>query len=702
MVMSDMGTSGAEIDLVRLGAALRAYALRLVLGSLVIAVATYGFLATLAPRFASEAQLSVVAKLNPLPERSDRSPDTLGPRLDKEAINTHVRALMSPDLLRQVAGEFKLAERPEFNSARGSIDLPMALLQRVGLSFSPAAETDDDRVLSVILRQLEVMAVRDSRFISIKFTSADATLAAAFANRLAEAYQQLLISAPVQETSDVLKAMQPKIAQLQHEVVEADADVEAFRAKTDQYRGGLQSLPINDQKLATLNDELIRTESARGEAEARWQTARDMLVSGTGDIVPDVQKSPLIQNLIQSRVALERQIFEAQATLLPAHPRMRQLKADLEGLKQQVDAEMRKVVQGLEKDWRFLAGKADNISAQIELQKQKLSGGAGNEARLRALEAGAQAKRAELERLQKQLEDNRSTVNMNRVPSEVVIVSRARPSGVQVYPRKGPYTGLAFAGTLIVGLALVLTGQLLKAPAGNAPLTPPQGGKRGRKPKEAGRDWPVMPALVPGRSEAMPAMAAAMRRIIAVKSEFGGRRTLVVGHQPGLDVAAEALQLARASVAKGETVLVACWDPQGVMALPPLGGTPGLSDVVVGDCLFDEVLRPLDGGYYVLSAGRPFRDEKALYDRDRLNLTFDVLDDTFDHVIMTGERSVVGDLFTCLEGRFDAVLEIVPVGDEVREQPNQVFGFTVQGMEIVRILRPAQATHFVTELRAAS
>ena len=76
---------------------------------------------------------------------------------------------------------------------------------------------------------------------------------------------------------------------------------------------------------------------------ARW------CVPATPRALPDVQKSPLIQNLVQQRVRVERQISELSATLLPAHPRMRQLRADLDGLQRQIKSEVGKIVEGIEK-----------------------------------------------------------------------------------------------------------------------------------------------------------------------------------------------------------------------------------------------------------------------------------------------------------------------------------------------------------------
>ena len=69
--------------------------------------------------------------------------------------------------------------------------------------------------------------------------------------------------------------------------------------------------------------------AARTEAEARARIIQDMLASGHWESSPDIAKSPNMQQLFQQKLRTERDIAELSATLLPAHPRMRQLKAQL-------------------------------------------------------------------------------------------------------------------------------------------------------------------------------------------------------------------------------------------------------------------------------------------------------------------------------------------------------------------------------------
>ena len=99
---------------------------RLIIWSLLASGLTYGALTTLAPKFQSEAEIAIVARgtANSLSDpKAVAGPDTVSVKMDKEAVNTHVRALLSDDLLAKVADDLNLKDKREFNSAKGPLDL---------------------------------------------------------------------------------------------------------------------------------------------------------------------------------------------------------------------------------------------------------------------------------------------------------------------------------------------------------------------------------------------------------------------------------------------------------------------------------------------------------------------------------------------------------------------------------------------------
>ena len=304
-----------DIDISTVWRSVRRALPKLLLLSLLTGGITYAVLSTFPPRYTSEAQIQVVVPK----DGSDRSFDSVTSRLDKEAINTHLRSLMSPDLALQIIAEEKLASNPEFNSA---LQPPSKLDEVMGM-FSGGggiAESEQDRLLKAFFKRLEVYSPKESRVIGIRFTSDDPKLAAAVANRLAETYRTLLATRSLTQTDDVQNALQPKIDKLEKEVAEAEAAVEHFRGQANIFKGGPNNTGLNQQQLGDITSELTRAQAARSEADARAQSVREMVRAGTSESLPDVQRSPLIQNLVQQRVRVERQLSELSATLLPAHP----------------------------------------------------------------------------------------------------------------------------------------------------------------------------------------------------------------------------------------------------------------------------------------------------------------------------------------------------------------------------------------------
>lgn len=606
--------------------------------ALALAAATYGVLGMVAPRYASEAQLAIESKstTNPFadPSRGGAS-DNVGVRMDKEAINTHVRALMSMDLAEKIVREMKLADLPEFNSARGSPDRLSALLRLIGIGAPSPSESDQDRAIAAYFKRLEVYSPKESRFIGVRFTSIDPVLAAAVANRIAETYRENLAHQSIVETDEVQKALEPKIAQLAEEAAAAEAAVEKFRGEANIFKGGQQATGLNEQQLAELNAELSKAKAARSEAEARAKQAREMQELGSAETLADVQKSPLIQNLVQSRVRVERQISELSATLLPGHPRMRQLSADLKGLKSQIAAEVAKIVDGIGKEAKVAALREDAIQKSVADIKSRIVNAGPEEAKLRSLEADARSKRAELDRLRAQYEANRVRADDSRtIPVEAQIVSSARPSSTPVFPRKSATSLLVAVATMMIGLALVITRGLLSdsrvasgRPSGASrrrdqgraraqPVLPvPQAERVSKQPvaPQAAPPPPVRqaapaPDVVPRPESAAPPNAEAKETPAALavatpqalssdaatpqsgavpeiathdamaarleelrKGRQTGARTLLTGSADVFSLASEAAAMCRSLAEKGRAVIMVDWSLNGSGIAEPLG-----------------------------------------------------------------------------------------------------------------------------------
>ena len=203
----------------------------------------------------------------------------------------------------------------------------------------------------------------------------------------------------------------------------AEAEVTRIRGQANIFAAGRESSGLNEQQLSELTAELTKSATAKAEALARADEAREVAARGGSEMLADVQKSALVPRLVEQRVRLERQLAELSVTLLPAHPRMKQLNADLAGLKQQIKAEVGNVVEGLEREVKVAALREEGVRQRIEEAKSRVVGAGADDVKLRALESLAKSKRAEFERLQAQLEAARTTADARAVPVEVQILS---------------------------------------------------------------------------------------------------------------------------------------------------------------------------------------------------------------------------------------------------------------------------------------
>ena len=703
-----------DIQMSSIFGALKTSARKLVLSSLLLGAATFGALTLVAPKYQSEAELQIDARstTNPFPDPKvvSAGPDTVTTRMDKEAINTHVKALKSADLLAKIADQMALKDKPEFNAVLGPMDKADSILRLIGMGGPRSGESEQDRVLNTLRNQLEVYTAKESRFIGVRMTSIDPDLAAKIANGLAETYRTSLAKESVVEIDDQQAVIQAKIEKLMPELATMETEVDRYRREIDSYKGGAAgNVPLNEQQMTELTTELVRAKGVRGEADARAKSAKEMMKLGSADVLPDVQKSPLIQNLVQQRVRIERQISELSASLLPGHPRMQQLNADLAGLKKQLNGEIGKVVDSLEKEAKVALGREDSIKKSLEEIKAKRSINAPEEAKLSQFEANTKAKKTELENLQAQLEANRKKTDTRVAPIVVKIMSEAQAASVPIFPKKIPLAALVSLASLIFGTAWTVFRALFSGArsGGGASALAAQRGIA----SAAHRAEPVLASSPVKESAAKPKaapivatsaasesnIAGLVRRLTSRRSADGGHRTLLTGETNQLETGIEAVELTAALAETGATVVLVDWSPsgRGLQGLAGSSSKRGMTELLLGEVSFDEVVNRLPASNaHFIGCGASLDAAAEDIEPDQLNLVLDALDEAYDHIVVAGHHDDARFLFEAIEGRFDAGVLVTDSKKRasVLDDPAGTFlGFEVADIDVIRYERATQA-----------
>ena len=232
--------------------------------------------------------------------------------------------------------------------------------------------TVEERVLAAYYERLSAYAVDKSRVIAIEFQSADPELAARAANAIAERYLSMQQVAKQDQARAAGQWLSGEIEKLRGKVSEAEAKVEEFRAKSNLFIGA-NNTSLAGQQLTEFNTQLSAARAQKADAETRARLIREQLRSGQSLESSDVTNSELIRRLSEQRVTLRAQLAEQSSTLLAQHPRIKELRAQIADLDQQIRTEGERLVRSLENDAKVAGARV--VDAERQPRPAQAAGG---------------------------------------------------------------------------------------------------------------------------------------------------------------------------------------------------------------------------------------------------------------------------------------------------------------------------------------
>lgn len=618
-----------ELDLTALGRALWRKRRWIVIPTIVAAFVAFAVVNVITPRYRSEARVLIenreTSYSRPENDRTDRD-RTL---LDAEAVQSQVQIFQSRDLARKVARDLKLAEDKEFNSESAAHQIMSALVSLVGFTREPSRKTVEERVLERYYERLTAYQVEKSRVVAVDFQSENPELAARAANAIGAEFLAMQQQAKREAMKQAGLWLATEIEQLRARVAEAEAKVEEFRTRSNLYVGNNNN-QLGTQSLGELNTQLVNARGQKADFEARARFIRDLLKSGKPIEAADITNSELIRRLAEQRVALRAQLAEQSSTLLPQHPRIKELNAQLGDLDIQIRVEAEKLVRSLENDARIAGARVETFMAQLDQLKLQQSALGSQDVQLRALEREAKAQRDLLESYLGRYRDVTSRETPDAVPADARIISQAVPSSTPQFPKKLPIVAVATMGMLMFALALAAMGELLGGgvyrPVETAAVREPEAELA-----------PAVPARAPSSLAATPETVQRRLGEISDRMRALGSGIYLVGgssaHEPSGRIA---VHLARDLAASGSRVLFLDLDARAApsAALLPEPRVAGLSDLLSGAAHFGDVIhRDRASRIHVIAPGRTAREAEPLLAAERLSIVLGALSQTYDYVV---------------------------------------------------------------------
>jgi polysaccharide biosynthesis transport protein len=305
---------------------------------------------------------------------------------------------------------------------------------------------------------------------------------------------------------------------------------------------------------------------------------------------------------------LRAQLAEQSSTLLPQHPRIKEMRAQVADLDAQIRAEGEKLVRSLESEAKVAGARLEALSANLDQFKRQTASTSDQDVPLRALDREAKAQRDLFESYLAKYREASARDSIAAAPADARIISRAVVSNVPYFPKKMPIALIAALGTLCLSTAFVGTGALLSgetyrpvsrrtdAIAVAAPAPRPANAR-----SRATDLLPPAPNLPsPASHQPQAAVAAAsgpsgptVDDIVAglQQSGAGARSIAVIGSARNVGTTLTAIALARALARTARVVLVdLAFASPNVDVISNDPAAPGMAELVRGMASFGDII----------------------------------------------------------------------------------------------------------------
>jgi succinoglycan biosynthesis transport protein ExoP len=433
---------------------------RILLVTVLLCAVTYGLLLFVPKMYESTTDILVEARDNTFTRATGETAPT-APVADNSTMSSQIELIKSRDTLLQVINSENLRSVPEFAGQGGS---PVSFLLGL-IGKKPVPKTGDDVILANLDERLTVIQQRDSAIISVLVRTTDPQLSARLANAIADAHVKRRADQSLSDTAEASTWLEDQIVKMRASVAIADGKVANFKVNNDLFTG-TNSTSLVDQQLSDIANQITAAQGRETAAQSRADLILGLLKAGQPiDGVPDVRDSVTIQQLSSQKAQLQSTKAQLLATLLPNHPSVKAVVAQIAELDRQIATEGRRVASALEAEAKIEATNEASLRTDLTNAKTKSSNATKQGVTLDELDREAKAQRDLLETYLLRYREAASRADSNSALPDVRVVTLAAPSVVPVSPKTTLLVGAVGFVSLALQIGSILFGELLSGRA---------------------------------------------------------------------------------------------------------------------------------------------------------------------------------------------------------------------------------------------
>lgn len=536
------------LDLPRLFAAVVAHKRWILLPTLAAFLCALAVVVLVKPRYTATAKVMLENGDNYFTRPDKAAPTASDGVIDDMTVASEAEAAASPDVERQAMAKLNPEDLEEFSG--GGL---LSMFSRHGADLG-------DRRLEAFSKRVEIYPQAKTRVLLFEFSSRDRQRAARGADALAQAFLESQRQAKDAEAKSASKWLSEQIDALRVKVATAESRIEALRAKSGLLTGA-SGLAVPSQQLSEIAAQIASARAAAAAASTKATALRNLVRSGRLDDVASVANDESLRRYAESRVALKAQIAELSRTLLPEHPRMKELNGQLAGLEQEIRAAAMKRVHGFEEEARIAGSQVSSLQQAVASQARTVTSSDADQVKLRELEIDAKTAREQLESYLTKYREAIARDAANAVPANGRIIAHALTPSSPTFPKTGPTLLLATLAGFFVSLGLVVAKILLSDGSAAVAKAAPAPAPAARPERDPSLPFGIDPLPAEPRKESgreRQGWTGAVESFVDRLAETGEGDSLplIVAGEGGAGALPAALVAARRLARRGPTALV--------------------------------------------------------------------------------------------------------------------------------------------------
>jgi capsular exopolysaccharide synthesis family protein len=442
---------------------LRRHVRLLGLGALLGVVFALALLVLIRPQYTATATLMVDSR-----EEKILNDAVIAPfRPSSNAIASEAAVILGPNVLKDVVDKLDLAKDPEFEApAHTSGVIGMAKAQLFMLfgvrpheaNTGEGLSDDMIEVIEKLRKHIEVVPSQYTNLLQVNVTSKDPRKAARIANTLADAYLDQQLEGRYNATRRATAWLRERLEERKARLHQSEERFEQMRAKMELVEK--EGATLEEKQLVRLNEELVLARARTAEARAKFDSFQS---ATTGRILSEQQLAEIAQSSLITTLRTQlAQVIRDEDSLKSrfgwGHPAVVKIRAEKEGLNNQISAEIRRIVAGLRNEFDVATSREDSLRDSLKSAALRTSSQKTEYVQLRELQREAESDKALYEAMLQRMkqaaaQETWKTADFRVVAEAVPPLTSSQPkSKVLVLAGLGLGFGLGIGLTLLTEL----------------------------------------------------------------------------------------------------------------------------------------------------------------------------------------------------------------------------------------------------------